>query len=259
MNTGYTLLMTACIDPSANKDLYRSNFRLDVSTRLKDYETALIYWLNYNEPQLKSIVFIDNSNFDLTSLKNIVSKHNIKHIEVEFLQTTATPLKPGMHYGYSELEMIDYAFVNSKLLKQTDYFIKVTGRLYFPKLSKLLKRLPSNLKIAIDSRDYELGKYKKHYLVTTVFIVANCFYNNIMLNAKSTMLTGNNGHAEKAYYKILKPIFLSKTGGVILRLPFSMHPVGVGAHWNNDYNSWKNKLISNLRDASRILLPNFWV
>jgi len=257
MDKKCTLLLTACIKPTATK-IHAKN-RKDPLVRLKDYEVTLNYWLNYSKLVFTGIVFIENSGFDLSSLKRIVEENNPSNIKIEFLQQQASIIPDGLNYGYSELEMIDYAFENSRIIAQSEYIIKSTGRLYFPKLAKLIARLPDDFKIAIDSRDYEMFHVQKHYLVTTIFIVQKLFYNQGLNNAKSLMEPGYKSYIERIYFQILKPMYLNKQAGIILRLPFSMNPVGFGAHWNVNYNSWNKRLAAAVRDLIRVVLPSFWI
>jgi hypothetical protein len=257
MNKRYTLLLTACIKTTTK--IYDSVHRTDVNTRLEDYKTALKFWLQNTDIMLDGIVFVENSMHDLSALKQLVDENNDRQITVEFLQNKATEVPQGVHYGYSELEMIDYAFANSSLIKASDYIIKATGRLYFPAIAKLLKRLPTQYDIAIDSRDYDFLKYSKHYLVTTIFVVKKEFYSKHLIGIKSKMVHGEISLMEDLYFSILKPMYRAGKKGLILRLPFSMNPVGIGAHWNVNYQSKRKLFESAVRDLSRVLLPKLWV
>jgi hypothetical protein len=257
MSKRYTLLLTACIKTTA--PIYNAEHRTDVNMRLEDYKTALKYWLHNTDILLDGIVFVENSMYDLSELKQLVEENIDRGITVEFLQNKATEVPEGVHYGYSELEMIDYAFANSTLIKASDYIIKATGRLYFPTVAKLLKRLPSQYNIAIDSRDYDILKYSKHYLVTTIFVVKKEFYATHLVGIKSKMVHGGAGLMEDLYFNILKPMYLEGTKGLILRFPFSMNPVGIGAHWNVNYQSKRKLFESAVRDLSRVLLPKLWI
>jgi len=258
MNKQYTLLLTACIDPSVSNYKKHPSFRMDALTRLNDYKIALNYWLHYSDSRITGIVFIENSGFDLSPLKILVAETDNTNIKVEFIEKLAGSVPYGVHYGYSELEMIDYAFNTSRLISESKYIIKATGRLYFPKLKQLLNKYPGDFKIAIDSRDYKITKYEKHYLVTTIFLINKDFYNSTLYNAKRLM-TPENGHMEKIYYSILKPLYIEKEKGVILRFPFSMDPVGIGAHFNVNYSSRKKMFESLVRNVFRVLIPKLWI
>ena len=257
MSKRYTLLLTACIKTTTT--IYDSVHRTDINIRLEDYKTALKYWLQNTDIVLDGIVFVENSMYDLSTIKKLVDENNDRRIKVEFLQNKATEVPEGVHYGYSELEMIDYAFANSSLIKASDYIIKATGRLYFPTVAKLLKRLPSQYNIAIDSRDYDILKHSKHYLVTTIFVVKKDFYATHLVGIKSNMVHGEASLMEDLYFSILKPMYLAGEKGLILRLPFSMNPVGIGAHWNVNYQSKRKLFESAVRDLFRVLLPKLWV
>src|SRR5690554_6828551 len=123
------LLMTACIKPSETNVMKHSIHRNDPMIRLDDYKKALMFWLNYDEALIDGIVFVENSEFELSELNDLVESDNLYNREVEFLQFRSSEIPKDLHYGYSELEMIDRAFVNSQLIKNSDYVIKVTGRL----------------------------------------------------------------------------------------------------------------------------------
>ena len=250
----YTLLLTACIEPNAEIAFKNIHFRKDPEVRLLDYEKSLRYWLRYRQDQIKAIIFIENSGYALDRLKEIAIHENIYNREVEFLQINAEQIPAGVHYGYSELEMIDYAVINSALIKKSDYFIKVTGRLTFPRLSDLLNILNHRINFFSDCRDYHLGNNKKRFIVTTLLIIKHDYYISHLMNLRLSMQAETASHFEKIYYNKLKPLEDDVT--VILRFPFNVEPVGYGAHWNVNYNSFQKKIESGIRGIFRIFLPN---
>jgi hypothetical protein len=250
----FTLLMTACIRPGITSAFNNPRFRADTNQRLKDYETALRFWLNYNAPQILNIVLIENSGYPLDSLKAISENENVYKRNIEFLQIVPELIPPGIHYGYSELEMIDIAVEQSRLINQTKFFIKVTGRLYFPKLYSLLRHTKDSTLFLSDSRDYAFAGKKKRYIITTLLIVNKEFYNRKLKNSRFEMLPNECTHFETLYYRILKPLEL-RDKRLILRFPFNVDPVGYGAHWNVNYNSFTKKLESSLRGLFRLLFP----
>ena len=87
-----------------------------------------------------------NSGADLEPLRQLVNKRNSFGKEVEFLSIKCTPLPEGFTYGFSEMEMFDAGIAQSKLASLSTRFIKLTGRLTFPRLGKLLDWLPDNLR-----------------------------------------------------------------------------------------------------------------
>jgi hypothetical protein len=257
-NPKFLLLMTACIKPSDYNLSNHSISRGDPIVRLNDYKIALRHWLSHQDERINSIVFVENSGYDLIELKEIVAGENTYNRKIEFLQCMASVIPTGIHYGYSELEMIDYAFEHSKLLTGADCFIKVTGRLYFPNVSKLLNKMKNQLVMA-DSRDFKILNKSKHYILTTIVIAEVEFYKANLYDVKKSMVKGKTDLMESIYYSILKPLYLQDPRKYMLRFPFEVEPVGVGAHWNVDYQSKKKKLESFLRNVVRTVLPKLWI
>ncbi|MBU6157577.1 MAG: hypothetical protein KGP35_00975 [Bacteroidetes bacterium] len=252
----FTLLITACISPDPSAFKFNANFRIDPQVRMQDYLKCFHYWLNYEEPKIRNIVFVENSGCNIDSIKEMAAVQNRFHRNIEFIQLRASPLPTGLHYGYAELEMIDEAVEKSKLIHQTSYFIKVTGRLYFPKLSKLIGTMHGSIRFLSDSRDYAFAGKEKRYIVTTLLMIQTDFYREKLWKARNEMMPGIYSHFETLYYQLLKPLS-SKDKSILLRFPFNVDPVGYGAHWNVNYNSFPKKIESALRAIARVILPSF--
>lgn len=254
-NEKYVLLLTACIAPTATTLQKHTLRRSDPLVRMHDYKTALRYWLDFHDERITGIVFIDNSGHSLDELRQVAIDSNSHHRDVEFLKCEPEAIPDGLHYGYSELEMIDEAFDRSELIRECGYVIKATGRLYFPALSKLLDRISGDCSFVADCRDFKFGKYEKHYVLTTMFVVQRAFYQDVLQDAKSRMIVLGDGLIETLYFRLLKPLSSRRPDSVVLRFPINVDPVGVGAHWNNDYTSFKSRLVSTSRAVCRRCLP----
>jgi hypothetical protein len=258
MSQHIILIMTACIQvPQENlgiHDIYRS----DTLVRFNDYKTSLKSWLGHQDDRITGIVFIENSGYDLSELKEMAASENRFHRNIEFLQLIGGPIPPGVHYGYAPLEMIDYAFENSALIAKSDYIMNVTGRLYFPTASRLIDKLKNHLFIA-DSRDYGFFHIQRHYILVTIFIAKTDFYRKYLYNTRHTMAHKKNDHMETLYFSILKPLYDKNPKQFILRFPFNVEPVGIGAHLNVSYQSRKKRIASSLRNVCRRVLPFLWI
>lgn len=247
----YVLLMTACIRP---QNLNRSCFRAAPHLRLEDYIKALQYWLNYSDERIKAIVFAENSEYELTGLKEIANKENIHERDIEFLQFKETKRLPGIHYGYSDMEIIDYALDNSRLITSSSVIIKTTGRLYFPKLSKLLDcQDKKQYNFFSDARDFRIGGKEKHYVITTLFIVKYAFYRQYLYDVKQELPANVSTHMETLYFKILKP--LGQSHSIQLGFPFLINTIGIGAHSNSNYTSLKKRMEAFVLFMLRKILP----
>ena len=107
----YCLLLTACVDPNRINKVKNLVARIDPKVRLDDYKRALLFWNEYECKAITSIIFVENSGSDLTEICQLVKGFKRK---VEVLQFEGSEIPKGLHYGYSEIEMIDFAFDHSK-------------------------------------------------------------------------------------------------------------------------------------------------
>lgn len=251
-NRNMILLLTASIAPKQFKNSVRRN---DVKTRLEDYKKALKFWLHHKDERITEILFAENSGYDLTEIKQVFELENRYNRKFNIIQKVETLAPEGFHYGYSELELIDFVFENNPFLSDEDYIIKVTGRLYFPKISKLISVcLPHYLFVA-DSRIYNfLGKQNK-YILTTVFISRVDFYKNYIFNKKEKM----KEMKVSLFEKFLVELLYKKNQNILLRFPFNIDPIGIGAHSNKNYGSLKNAFLNSVRGLLRKILPHFWI
>ena len=72
----FCLILTATINPGEMPDLVRK----DSNVRLSDYKKSFRFWLE--KSTVKKIIFIDNSNSDLTFFKNLASEYNNNKIKL---------------------------------------------------------------------------------------------------------------------------------------------------------------------------------
>lgn len=250
----YVILISACIDPS-NGSIEVS--RSDPSIRLQDYISGLRFWLNIADRRLDKIVFIENSGYPLDALKEIAHNSNPLNKQVEFISLCCNDYPEGVHYGYAELNMIDEAFTLSKLLNESSYLIKATGRLTFPTISRLLDRLKDNFLFAVDCRNNNLFVPCPQVFVTTqLMIFSTSFYKNHLLDIK-TGLSKDMICIEALIYN--KLITFQSEKGAILRWSVNVDPSGYSSGWSKNYDSLKQKSINQARAICRILFPNWWI
>src|SRR5689334_2736226 len=133
----HVLLLTACIDPgkSGAVQVHRS----DPSIRTEDYKQALASYLAMPCPHIKGIVLAENSGSDLGPLIQFAEGNNTFSRKLEFLSFDGNVIPEGVHYGYAEMGIIDRALDSCEVLRASPHFVKATGRLFFPKLPKLLE------------------------------------------------------------------------------------------------------------------------
>lgn len=253
MNT-YTVLMTSCVDPAAGwVKLHRS----DPETRLRDYCEGLRFWLELEDPRIDGIVFVENSGYPLDDLRTLASATNPWQRQVEFLSLNDNRYPRDAHYGYAELGMIDEALVASTVLRASTHFIKASGRLTFPDIGRLLKRLPIDCIFAVDCRNNTfLTSLPQLFVSTQLMVFATGFYRENLQGSKSELKKPVT-HIEELFYRKLMG-FKDKPGAV-LRWPVNVAPRGVAAHWDKNYSSPKHRVINAARGLSRVVFPNWWL
>lgn len=248
------LLLTACIEPTQFKDKVHRN---DTLIRLEDYKTALKLWLHHKDDSITSIIFAENSGYDLTEIETIFAKENIYNRQYQIVQAIASKVPEGLHYGYSELELIDNILDKITLLNNNDFIIKTTGRVYFPKISSLLLNTVPKYSFIADSRNFNFGKWKKNYVLSNLFIFNLQWYKENLFDKKRLMLELGVTHFETLLHKLLVVNKVDKD--VLLRFPFNVNPIGFGAHWNINYQSFDKRLSYLLRAIFRKIVPNIWI
>ncbi len=130
---GTNLLLTATVDVRSIAHLARS----DPRTRLADYSWALRKWLECNE--IESLVFVENSGYDLASLKEIAGTSAKR---TEFLSFYGQEFPRHLGKGYGEALNIEYAIENSTLLSETsNTIIRVNGRNYVENIAAFVRAL----------------------------------------------------------------------------------------------------------------------
>ena len=133
----FCLILTATIDPGNMPDLVRK----DVSTRLEDYKKSFNFWIK--KETIKKIIFIENSNYDLTFFRELA--HNYKNKEIEILSNNLnTSFDKKLGKGYGQFLCLNEVFQKSTIAKKTNYFIDVTGRHCVSNFDEILNDINSN-------------------------------------------------------------------------------------------------------------------
>ncbi|MBP1617630.1 MAG: hypothetical protein H6Q14_1457 [Bacteroidetes bacterium] len=153
-------LLTACVNPQRITQLVVA----DETERLNQYLDALRFYL---EKTIYRIVFVDNSNFDLsTFFLDHVAKNRI-----EFLRFDGNTYNVTLGKGYGEALILEYAFLNSTFLKEADFVVKITGRLKIMNVSALIdKSVKDKHTVSVDV------DLKLHYAQSQFFVIPLDFY-----------------------------------------------------------------------------------
>ena len=133
----FALILTCTIDPGNMPNLVRKN----IETRLNDYKKSINFWINNKD--VNKIIFIENSDFDVSYFRNLAKSEHNK--EIEILSTNSNnSYDKNLGKGYGQYLCLKEVFESSKIAQKTNYFINVTGRYCITNFNLILKDIISN-------------------------------------------------------------------------------------------------------------------
>ncbi len=147
----HILLMTATITPENSPELAR----VDPATRLADYHAALAFYLGLVGAAIDGIVFVENSDSDIASLRALAaaSPHGDA---VEFIANYGQFRYPGRDRSYGEFKLLDHAMATSRMIAAAgeDAIVwKITGRYQVRNLARMIRQAPRHFDLYCDMRD----------------------------------------------------------------------------------------------------------
>ena len=119
----WPILSTGTVVPSA---LAISKVNDPVQREL-EYKSVL-RWLAVARTGIDKVVFCENSNFDLSSWKDIHELYQSKNRQLEAYNVPMPDESQFSGKGWGEGAIIEWALKNIKVLAESKYFIKITGR-----------------------------------------------------------------------------------------------------------------------------------
>jgi hypothetical protein len=256
-NRKFTVLMTACIAPEAGISGKPGNRlrRVDPSIRFNDYASALAFWLGYPDPRIGSIVFADNSGYDLSKLNPLIQGVKSKR-PTELLRVPPCTWPEHVHYGFCELQIIDDALSRSTLLREEKYFLKATGRLQFCGLMRLLDRLPDDFLFAVDCHRRPFSSVSGG-VAAQLMLFNQQFYINNLVGVNRKLQPWVISHIEDLLFREL--IKFRGVNGAVLRWPVNVDCVGVSATTNASYSGAGKRMKQALRGVARTIVPWLWL
>lgn len=128
MNKQYVILLSACVDPKGMAYTYLT----DKDVRKQQYKEALNFYLRKTS---LPVVFCENTLCDFSGYFN----EYIETGRLEYLTFDGNNFDKSKGKGYGEMEIMEYAFDNSQLLKNNSVVVKITGRLKILNINALLR------------------------------------------------------------------------------------------------------------------------
>ncbi len=260
------LQMTGTITPMAEAGGAVTR-RADPAVRRADYENALRFYLSLPNGVLDGILFCENSGSDLSSFEEIATRENPNGIPVEFA-STVSDCPPEYGKGHSEMLIMDRAYESH--VKQADpetRFWKVTGRLVFPNIARIIARAPKAFDVYIDMRlvpSFLSFFGTDRWADTRLFAYTPRGYEEQFLGRRSLVGTPERKHLKNSH--VVELMFFdhlyeaSKTNPrIVPRMRTQPVIIGVGAVSLKNYNDTASKAKNLVRSLSRRLVPSLWL
>jgi hypothetical protein len=255
MQSPLIILMTATVAPGAYADQI---LRSGIDVRLQDYLSAMRFWAAYPDPRIGGVVLCENSGTGADALQAEAARLSTPARPFEVITFEGNHKPAGVHYGYAELGSIDHACRNSRLLPTCRFFVKVTGRFRFPRLSALLDTLDNDLLVAMDCRRAYRSEGGFPLRARTQLIVFDrAFYERTLMGAREQM-PGHFAHIEAFLPHLLRPLHQARMAGICLRHAVECPPEGFSAYQDTAYGRPSERIKVAIRGLGRRLLPALW-
>lgn len=131
----YPLLLTGTIDANIYNNI--GNRITDVNIRLEQYESAIYRYIK--ESPFNPIVFVENSGYDFDENKFKIYAEEFGK-KFEFIKGKICYdeiTKKGKSFG--DAFLIYEGLIKSKLLSKSEYFYKITGRIFLKNANEIVK------------------------------------------------------------------------------------------------------------------------
>lgn len=134
------LIITAAVQPGENiKNLKERS----VKSRLEQYYAALEQTILSGA--FSRIVFCDNTEVELSAfqtLTKLAGEHGVELELLSFAGDAQAVARQGK--GYGEGEIMEYVMYHSRLVKEADFLVKLTGRLVVDKLRQTVRKMKTD-------------------------------------------------------------------------------------------------------------------
>lgn len=156
------IFLTGCINPE-NMSYTKLN---NLDLRKKHYILAIKFYLTHTT---LPILFVENSGIDISDQfdKEVLDKR------LEILTFYGNGFDKSLGKGYGEMIIFDYAFLNSRYIREADFIFKITGRHRLLNINRYIKFISNNsncdllvdLTKSLTWADSRFFGFKKHFFV----------------------------------------------------------------------------------------------
>jgi hypothetical protein len=245
--TRHILLMTATITPHNARNLART----DPVARLQDYNEALGFYLGLMDRPLHGIVFVENSNSDVSTLRQLVASRGLTG-RVEFLCNYGVHLYSEKGRAHGEFKLLDYAMSASNMVMDAgvnDVVWKITGRYTVKNLASMIATAPRSFDAYVDMKDHP-----RRWMDMRLMAWTASGYDRIFRGVADDL-------DSKTHEMLMREYLPKRAQGARLVPRFSKEPFidGVRGWDNNNYSNGKELLKCYVRGVGRVLAPWYWM
>jgi len=244
------LLLTASIDPCNMPDAIH-----DPEKRLADYIEVLSYYVKHDSG-IRKIVFADNSGWPIDDVSRAIRDNPYKK-DIEYISLSQNDFPREFGKGYGEHNLIATALHTSKILRETPYCAKMTGRHYLFNITEILEKTYEPIGMLCDFRDHPFFDllrlpYCGHHCDTRFIVFRPGFFDRYLRDITNSHRTGGFS-MEAQYYHALKDL----EDGNQVKCRFPVEPVygGIAGHWGKNYSGTAEEIKRKIRSVSRRLFP----
>ena len=249
------VLLTATITPPPGVPALA---RTDPTERLEDYRRALEFYIGLPESAVDRIVFAENSAGDLSPLERVVEGvAEGKDVELVSIDGPDYPVQHGR--GVGETRLIEAALSQSRLLRglgDDGRFWKITGRLRFTNLERLIATSPEACALYADFR-----RFPRPWVDTRVFACTPAAFRGLFVPRLDLMRQDKlDRQGYSAPEQRLFRELLAERGRWRIVPRLRVEPAIQGySGFDEDYARPARRLWSGVRAIARKVIPGLWI
>jgi hypothetical protein len=245
--TKHILLMTATITPHNARNLART----DPVARLQDYNEALGFYLGLIDRPLHGILFVENSDSDVTTLRQLVASRGLSG-RVEFLCNYGTHLYSEKGRAHGEFKLLDYAMTASIMVIEAgvNHVVwKITGRYTVKNLASMIASAPRGFDAYVDMKDHP-----RRWMDMRLMAWTSTGYDRIFRGVADDL-------DSKTHEMHMRDYLPKRAQGARLVPRFVREPFidGVRGWDNNNYSKGSELIKCYVRTLGRVLAPWYWM
>jgi hypothetical protein len=249
------VLLTATITPPAGVPAL---VRTAPADRLDDYQRALRFYLSLPSSAIDRVVFAENSSSDLHAIAAVADRFGAgKEVELVSFDGLDYPVEHGR--GVGETKLIETALERSRLLRglaSGETFWKITGRLRFANLERLIATAPDAYDLYADFRRYPHPWVDTRVFAATPDAFRALFLSRLDLFRQDVLdRTGYSAPEERLFSELLAE---RAQWRIVPRLRIEPQIEGFSG-FDEDYARLRRRLWTRTRGMIRRIAPGLWV